>query len=687
MFLRFLRFGFGAAVVPSIFSLGVLLPINYTGGDESDGFNKITLGNIPQGSHRLWGAALLWYFYVPYVLWLLHKEWKHFFPLRYEYLAKGDVDTPPCFRLAILVEHVPSKYCSSGALGEYFEKLLPGTVRGAEFCKNTSSLQKLITERMNFINKYEFADAKMHAYPQKPIPHTSVGGKKMLCCSCGGDKVEAMPYYKEQIDHLNVEVDKERQQVLEPIGSSGISVDMNDVSGGSSMKPESNNSTARRKVGKVVKSLKREDGSGFVMFNSLAAKQSAVQVELNGRYRELDAFPAPDPNSIIWNNVVRSLNDQELVEAIWNVIWCVGVLFWAIIVGFVQSIANLDSVVKKLGLGDIDTSRVWYGIVAGYLPVIAFMLLMLLLPIFINFVARNVIRFKSTDRCDCYTFMWHQIFQFANLWFIIIGGSIFNQLSTLFDDVGQVVEIIATAMPGASIFFLDLIISAWGFLGIILSQVVEILVNWIMNKLVPDKAKPQRVLDDKHSSNPIKWGLEIPPIVFIFLASCVYLPIVPVIMPFAALYFGTALVVYKHMCLHVYMQNTEGGGKIWFSLFNYIMVSIYTSNVTFIGYMGIKEMPSIAIIGVIPLIAAIVMHIYIAKVFVKPLKNLSMEIARDLDVNDPIVDLILQNFIQPSLRTDIDVREPLPYRRDDTAGKMSPSKNKMELEVMTEESA
>ncbi len=682
VFLRFLLFGFWATLVPSILAVCVLLPINSTGGGEADGFNKLTLGNIPEESNRLWCAALLWYFYIPFMLWLLHKEWKHFFPLRYEYLAKGDVDSPPSFRYTTIAENVPVAYRSNKALQEYFEKLFPGTVYGAEFCKNTSSLQKLITERMSFINEYEVADAKIHAYPDKPIPETRVGGKKMLCCSRGGDKVEAMPYYKEKIDQLNVEVDKERRQIF--IGSSDVLVeDVNaDVSGVNSIDSASNNSIARDIAVKVVKNFKREVNSGFVMFNSLAAKQSAVQVELTGRYRELDVFPAPDPNSIIWNNVMSRLNDQTFAQAIWNAVWCTGILFWAVIVGFIQSISNLDSVVEKLSLGTIDTTQVWYGIVAGYLPVVAFMLLMWLLPVFINFAAREYIRLKSMDLCDSYTFTWHQMFQFANLWLIIIGGSIFNQLSTIFDDIGSVVEIIASAIPGASVFFLNLIISTWGLLGISLSQVVEILVTWIMNKITPDKAKPQRVLDAKRSSNPITWGLEIPPIVFIFLSFCVYLPITPVLAPFVTLYFGTAIVVYKHMCLHVYMQDTEGGGIIWFPLFNYIMVCIYMSCITFMGYMGVKKMAGIAIVGIVPLVAAIVMHFYICKAFVKPLKYLSMEIAQDCDVNDPVVDLELQLYHQPCLRTDIDVREPLPYRRDGTAGKICPSETEVDEEAV-----
>ncbi len=656
MFLRFLLLAFRATIISSI-AIVILVPINATGGD-SEGFIKLTLGNLPVESDRVWAAAIVWYLFVPFVLWLLLKEWKHFFPLRSDYLARGDIDTPSCYRYAVIVENIPSKYRSSLALQGYFEKLFPGHVLRAFFFQHLHTLHDLIGERMDVIKKYEIVDAKIHAYPYKPVPEIIVGGKGKLCCNRGGEKVEALPHYTEEIKRLNDVVDNERQTVLGALERVCVSPD--DITPRNSL----------RNVAKLSKeTIYRPVNTGLVIFNSLSIKQSAIQVELNGKFHNMDAFPAPDPGSIIWRNITRTLSDQEYLQAVWSAIWCAGIIFWAVIVGFVQSIANLDSVLAKFGIDDVDNEAIWYGIIAGYLPVIAFILLMYLLPKFISYSARNIIQLKSADRCDVYTFKWHQMFQFANLWLIVIGGSLFNQIDVIFDDTGALLEIIGAAIPGAAVFFINYILSEWSGLGLGLSQIVPILLDWIMNKIRPSKARPQRELDEELRSNPMEWGLDLPPMLFVFLIFLVYLPIVPLIAAFAALFFGTALVVYKYLCLHVYVQDIEGGGLIWFSLFSYMMVCLYMSCVTFIGYMGIKEAPTVSVLGIIPLILTIFAHLHINRVYVQPLLNLSMEIAREMDVNEPVVDIDSSLYYQPSLRIDGDIREPLPYRRNAVEGK------------------
>jgi hypothetical protein len=54
------------------------------------------------------------------------------------------------------------------------------------------------------------AIAKTKAKPEKDAPMMK---KDKNECGCGGDKVEAIPYYKAGIERLNVEVDREREAV------------------------------------------------------------------------------------------------------------------------------------------------------------------------------------------------------------------------------------------------------------------------------------------------------------------------------------------------------------------------------------------------------------------------------------------------------------------------------------------
>jgi hypothetical protein len=44
-------------------------------------------------------------------------------------------------------------------------------------------------------------------------------------------------------------------------------------------------------------------------------------------------------------------------------VWLVGILFWAIPVSFITSIANLNSMLSTIGVDEVDPDAVWYGLV------------------------------------------------------------------------------------------------------------------------------------------------------------------------------------------------------------------------------------------------------------------------------------------------------------------------------------
>eukprot|EP00953_Heterococcus_sp_UTEX-ZZ885_P027763 14856-Heterococcus_DN1.PRE.1 len=188
MFLRFLRMCFKVTAVSAVVSLAVLIPVYITGKDStpaSTGYNTITMANIKEGGGRLWAPLVVYYFFVALMLSALWAEWKHFLPLRYKFLAEGDVDTEMEYsantsphqqllllllhtcthtcththRYTLLVENVPEKQRATGSLFAYFYKLFPGQVVKANMCMDTGHIEKLMKEREKAIIKYENAVA------------------------------------------------------------------------------------------------------------------------------------------------------------------------------------------------------------------------------------------------------------------------------------------------------------------------------------------------------------------------------------------------------------------------------------------------------------------------------------------------------------------------------------------------
>ena len=57
---------------------------------------------------------------------------------------------------------------------------------------------------------------------------------------------------------------------------------------------------------------------------------------------------------------------------------------------------------------------------------------------------------KSEPEVDLYVFKWHFGFRVANLWLIIIGGSIINKIDPFIEDPTTIVDLLGVSVPGKS---------------------------------------------------------------------------------------------------------------------------------------------------------------------------------------------------------------------------------------------
>lgn len=691
MFIRFLRLAARMTLVGTLLSV-VLIPVYATGearGAETEAFNQLTLNRVAAGSSRLWATIFAWWIFIAFILVELWKEWKSFAKHRYDFLAKGDMDTPKDYRYAVRVENIPADKQSNQALRTYFEHLFPNNqVRQVAVCLYASKLDKLIAERQKALVGYEKAVAFTKAKPEKPQPMVKAK-KDESSGMCGGSiKVESIHHYEAKIARLNKEIDAERGALysladgqeaavdpeVKPSPTEDHEVSLNvelspdGVVGGESFQEEE----------PLVETDGKASSTGFVTLTSLRAKNAAVQCEISGRKDRMDTFPASDPEGVIWENVTMPLTRQRGVQLAAACFWLLGVLFWAVPVTFVTSIANLNGILEAFGWSTADPNAFWYGLVSGLLPVIFLAILMAVLYIVIVMVATKVIRKKSMPEVDAYTLYWHQLFQFANLWLILIGGSFFSNAESLTSGSTAIFDDIANAIPGASVFFMNMIsVGSFGAFGLELSMLPTYGITLILGLIQPESQRTQRMLDDARHPPSIIWGKEIPKFVFVYLVAILYMPIVPIVQIFALIYFGGAYIVWKHQCLHVYAAPFEGGGDTtWQSLFGFLMVAIYMSEFVFIAYMAIKEGSAQSAMGIVPLVVTILMHMMLNRNIRKPLENLSLEVAANVDeadgliTNDHQVDstfsasIEYQLYGQPGLKPSLDERAPLPYRRE-----------------------
>lgn len=705
-YLRVLWLGVRLCFVGTLLSL-VLIPVYATGSiEEAQEFNQLTLARVDK-HWRLYVAVVCWYIFSGFALALLWKEWTLFRINKSQFLATGDPDMPPSARYAAVVEQASEEQMMN--LKQYLDELFPGAVLAVTPCLETADLEKLITEREQNILKLEAVLAKQNALPDKPPVMIKVKRKK----------VEAATHYTNEIERLNQAIDQLRSKIIdksnstisikniEPqqqdssetehmteqddiyrsqtakaddsleVDASDLLLKSEDIANNDNM-DDSNDKldreTAAPTTNSESNSNSRISATAFAAFKTLKAKQAAVQCEIAGDPDAIFLRSAADPNSIVWPNVTARIQQQTWRQFACGIFWCVGILFWAVPVSFITSIANLNGILEALKLKPANPNAAWYGLVSGLLPVIFLAILMAVLYMAIRAAAVHVVRLKSWPQVDAYTLYWHQLFQFANLWLILIGGSLFNQLDAIIEDkdIGAFVEVVAKAMPGASSFFVNMmLVSALGGLGMELSRLTVYAVQRIVSYI--QSAPTQRQLDDAKKPPAIEWGKQVPPTVFIFLVVFMYSTIVPLMQVFGLLYFTGMYLVWKHQCLHVYAVETEGGGDAtWNKVFGFLIACLYMAETIFIVYMGLKEAPVPAGLGFVPLIITVLVHRALKRKLIEPLQNLSLELAAEIDRRDGVLKPPENGggdelYLQPALDAKADERGPLPYRPSDEA--------------------
>jgi hypothetical protein len=622
VFLRFLRFGAAVTLVTSLSAI-LLMPTYATGDndeDGTDGFNLITVANVEKSSGRLWASLLVIFIEAFSVCFFLWREWKHLSPLRSDWLAKGgddpsDVDQAKSGRSA-LVESIPARLRTPKALAAYFENLFPEQVVDANVFLVTKDLDKVLAKRQKQLLALESAVASDTASPNKAPSKTKVGAK-MMCI--GGKKVPAVDHFTSELAARNEEADELAGQHFEAI-----------------YEAESMDDPSSAEPGDFSKRFKKEfSSSGTVTFKSVLNKEVAVRSQISPSANEIQTEYAPAVSDFIWENACQDKQSQMGKRFISNFLWTLGILFWVIPVGFVQAIANLETLHEQLGIWVPPSDSVLYGLLSGYLPVIAMIVLMAIIPIVLNLAATKFIRVKSKQAADMYTFLWHFGFQAANLWLVLLGGSLFNQLDAFIDKPEDSIKLIAAAVPGAAQFFTNLIITqTFGGLFLELSQLVPVIVGILLGFLKKEPAKTQRELDNENTAIAINWGTLMPKFLLVMFAALTYTYIVPLVSVVAFLHFLIAYVVFRHNCLHVYHQKNQSGGIVWVTLFNMIMIMQYMALVIFMAYLSIKEGAAQAPLALIPLVFTIFFHFKVRSTFVQPYTRLSLEGARSADLLD-----------------------------------------------------
>jgi len=292
------------------------------------------------------------------------------------------------------------------------------------------------------------------------------------------------------------------------------------------------------------------------------------------------------PEDVQWDNISMNPYQRKIRTIISWALTITLIIFWAIPVAFVGLVSNVDTLCTKAKflawLCTIPAPAL--GIIKGVLPPALLAVLFILLPIILRAwiklqgeVRRSDIELKLFSR------FW--LFQVIHGFLVVtLASGLMNAIPDIVSNPGQTPNLLASQLPGASIFFLTFILTvtfataAKGYSRAI--PFIMFLLKGILGGNTPRKAFLKSYKMDQFA-----WATVWPPVCLIVCITMVYSVIQPIITLLALLAFGLLFSAYKYMLYWTTDQpdSLETGGLFYIKALRTIFVSLYIEEICLIG--------------------------------------------------------------------------------------------------------
>lgn len=607
--MRFLKLCFKISVVLLPYGIIVLIPVNYFGGGDLHGLDKIALSNIEPKSPKVWAHVVAAWVYTLVICYLLYQEWKTFIGYRQEYLSQG-----MGHQYAVLVRDLPAKLKDHESMKGYVGDLFPDQVEDVVIVEDLTKWQELVDERNALKWKLEHANAVYEKTEEKPTH------RKFICC---GTKFDSITQYEKELEATQAKLDEETEKshALFPCS--------------------------------------------FVVFRSLRESSVAVQADWNHSPLTVDVMPAQELASVLWKNLSVGLCQRKLRTVVVYVLVFLLVFFWTVPVAFTSTLVSLQNLTKVAPFLKpvLELSAFVKGAIEGFLSSLALVIFFAILPLIMQLFSKleGIPAQSEVDRSVLGKLF---IFMLVNKFlFMAIAGSALNKLREMIDNPTQIPSFLAEALPSQSVFFICFIMLATltGYALQLLRIVPLILVaikrKWLVKTEREEKLawRPPPILYDRVFANHL----------FILIVGLSYSALAPIITPFVALYFGFGYIVWMHQTLSVYIPVYSCGGMMWPRVFNRMIVGTVVFQLLMIGVIGLKESYAASVLLLpLPVITAL-FYVFILQHYIRPSANLSLQTAHGLA--DPAPNFV-QEVVKGYMRTQGVNVLPIPEKPNTNEG-------------------
>ncbi|EFN57874.1 hypothetical protein CHLNCDRAFT_57000 [Chlorella variabilis] len=196
------------------------------------------------------------------------------------------------------------------------------------------------------------------------------------------------------------------------------------------------------------------------------------------------------------------------------------------------------------------------------------------LPLAFYFLAQSGQRHLALSDLDRRITALFYCFSVSNTFLMsVLGGAVFQQIGSLVTNPTKWLQLLATALPSASIWFMDylvvhaLAINVWRFAWPHDGTVLFVLFRGV-GLFRPNCERDRCMI---RSTPSLRSGRHYGAFLLIQIMALSYAVIAPLLLPMAAFYFLTAWVTWRYCVLHFYERSYESGGRIFEILFTLVV--------------------------------------------------------------------------------------------------------------------
>lgn len=310
--------------------------------------------------------------------------------------------------------------------------------------------------------------------------------------------------------------------------------------------------------------------TAFVTFKSRVNESIAQQMLLSPDAMEINH--APNPKDIIWDNVAIPKSQIVLRRNITNIGVIVGSIFWSSLVNSVNTFASF---------APVPTSQ------QQTMSAVVMLIFLLLLPFVFDSLARYYEGYKLESEIQNSIMTRYFYYQLINVYVTVgfSGSNLWGQLLQMLEKPQTLIDIVGGRLPNVSLFFTSLMI-----VKIFVALPLEMVRPWQLSTIFlmstgMDRRRATRrdLRTGAFYSWPMLYGWIYPQLMMVLMIMVTYCCITPLLMPFCAIFFAGAYVMYKYQLLYVYINEYQSGGYMWYAVFNRSLVALEFASVCLIG--------------------------------------------------------------------------------------------------------